>query len=69
MIAARWVSAVFGLVLVTMLITGKTFNPLRGINPFIVARADRPGLYWTGIAFWGCLLAVMVWVGFLKAGP
>jgi hypothetical protein len=67
MIAARWVSGVFGLVVVIMLISGKTFNPLRGTNPLIVGRADRPGLYWTGIAFWVFLLAVMVWVGFLKA--
>jgi hypothetical protein len=69
MIAGRWLSGVFGVVLVIMLITGRTFNPLRGMSPLIVARADRPGLYWTGIAFWGFLLAVMVWIGFLKAAP
>jgi len=66
MVAARWVCGVFGLVLIAMLVTARTFNPLRGTNPLIVTRQGQPALYWMGIAFWAFLLAVMAWVGFLR---
>jgi hypothetical protein len=68
MVAARWISGVFLVILIAMLVIGKTFTPLNGTRPLIVGRDDRPGLYWTGIAFWAFLLAIMVWASF-KAAP
>jgi hypothetical protein len=32
------------------LVTGKALNPLRGLRPSIVTRADEPGRYWASVA-------------------
>ena len=41
------------------LATGKTLNPLRGFNPFIISRAEHPSLYWLGVG--ALVLTAGVW--------
>jgi hypothetical protein len=51
-------------VLVAMLITGKGFNPLRGMKPMIVTRLGEPGRYWSAVILWTAFLAITVWISF-----
>jgi hypothetical protein len=57
----------FALVTIAMLVTGKTFNPIRGATPWLVTREGQPGRYWAGIAFCAFLTGVLAWVIFIRA--
>ena len=52
-----------GATVIASITTGKTLNPLRGMRPFIVARAEQPTLYWSGVVFGGLFWAFIVCLG------
>ena len=51
---------VIATLLLFSLISGKTFNPLRGMRPMIVTREERPYHYWASVIL--CALFGLVWL-------
>lgn len=56
-----------GTILVTSVVSGEVFNPVRWGRPLIIRRSEVPGKYWAGVVveiiwfalavFWGVALA------------
>jgi hypothetical protein len=60
---ALYLPALFvAIALAISLITGKAFNPLRGMRPMIVNRVDQPGRYWAAIGLCVAFLALACWI-------